>query len=82
VKELEGFAAAVIDPPRAGAEKQARMLADSAVPLIAYVSCNPVSFARDAAILADGGYRLERVTPVDQFAWSPHVELAGAFRRR
>ncbi len=81
VKELEGFAAAVIDPPRAGAEKQARMLANSAVPLIAYVSCNPVSFARDAAILTEGGYRLERVTPVDQFAWSPHVELTGAFRR-
>jgi 23S rRNA (uracil1939-C5)-methyltransferase len=82
VKELEGFAAAVIDPPRAGAEAQARMLADSAVPLIAYVSCNPLSFARDAAILAAGGYELERVTPVDQFAWSPHVELTGAFRRR
>jgi 23S rRNA (uracil1939-C5)-methyltransferase len=82
VWELENFAAAIIDPPRAGAEKQARMLADSAVPLIAYVSCNPVSFARDAAILAQGGYRLERVTPVDQFAWSPHVELTGAFRRR
>ena len=81
VRELEGFAAAVIDPPRAGAEKQARMLADSAVPLIAYVSCNPVSFARDAAILTQGGYRLDRVTPVDQFAWSPHVELTGAFRR-
>jgi len=81
VKELDGFAAAVIDPPRAGAEKQARMLADSAVPLIAYVSCNPVSFARDAAILAQGGYRPERVTPVDQFAWSPHVELTCAFRR-
>jgi 23S rRNA (uracil1939-C5)-methyltransferase len=82
VKELDGFAAAVIDPPRAGAESQARMLAQSAVPLIAYVSCNPVSFARDAAILAQGGYRLDHVTPVDQFAWSPHVELTGAFRRR
>jgi 23S rRNA (uracil1939-C5)-methyltransferase len=81
VKELEGFAAAVIDPPRAGAESQVRMLAASAVPLIAYVSCNPVSFARDAAILTQGGYRLEGVTPVDQFAWSPHVELFGAFRR-
>jgi 23S rRNA (uracil1939-C5)-methyltransferase len=75
------FAGAIIDPPRAGAEKQARMLANSAVPLIAYVSCNPTSFARDAAILADGGYRLESVTPVDQFLWSPHVELTGLFRR-
>ena len=79
--ELAGFAAAIIDPPRAGAEKQARMLAASTVPLIAYVSCNPTSFARDAAILADGGYRLESVTPVDQFLWSPHIELTGLFRR-
>jgi 23S rRNA (uracil1939-C5)-methyltransferase len=79
--ELLAFAGAIIDPPRAGAEKQARMLANSAVPLIAYVSCNPTSFARDAAILADGGYRLESVTPVDQFLWSPHVELTGLFRR-
>jgi 23S rRNA (uracil1939-C5)-methyltransferase len=79
--ELAGFAAAIIDPPRAGAEKQARMLAASAVPLIAYVSCNPTSFARDAAILAAGGYRLESVAPIDQFAWSPHVELVGSFRR-
>jgi 23S rRNA (uracil1939-C5)-methyltransferase len=79
--ELAAFAAAIIDPPRAGAERQARMLANSAIPLIAYVSCNPTSFARDAAILADGGYRLERVTPVDQFLWSPHIELTGLFRR-
>ena len=82
VRELERFAAAIIDPPRAGAESQARMLADSAVPLIAYVSCNPVSFARDAAILTQGGYWLESPTPVDQFAWSPHVELFGTFRRQ
>jgi len=81
VNELEGFAAAIIDPPRAGADAQARMLADSAVPLIAYVSCNPVSFARDAATLTQGGYTLESATPVDQFAWSPHVELFGVFRR-
>jgi 23S rRNA (uracil1939-C5)-methyltransferase len=79
--ELAGFAAAIVDPPRAGAEKQSRMLAASAVPRIAYVSCNPTSFARDAAILTEGGYRLESVTPVDQFAWSPHVELTGLFRR-
>jgi 23S rRNA (uracil1939-C5)-methyltransferase len=79
--ELSAFAAAIIDPPRAGAEKQARMLVNSAVPLIAYVSCNPTSFARDAAILAEGGYRLESVTPVDQFLWSPHIELTSVFRR-
>jgi 23S rRNA (uracil1939-C5)-methyltransferase len=81
VKELNIFAAAVIDPPRLGAQAQARMLADCGIPLIAYVSCNPVSFARDAAILTEGGYRLEQVTPVDQFSWSPHVELVGVFRR-
>jgi 23S rRNA (uracil1939-C5)-methyltransferase len=81
VKELEIFTAAIIDPPRTGAQAQARTLADSGVPLIAYVSCNPVSFARDAAILTDGGYTLESVTPVDQFLWSPHVELVGNFRR-
>ncbi len=80
-RELGDFAAAVIDPPRAGAQAQVRALADSGIPLIAYVSCNPVTFARDAAILADGGYRLEQVTPVDQFLWSPHIELAGIFRR-
>ena len=81
VKELNMFAAAVIDPPRAGAQSQARMLADCGVPTIAYVSCNPVSFARDAAILTEGGYRLTQATPVDQFLWSPHTELVGIFRR-
>jgi 23S rRNA (uracil1939-C5)-methyltransferase len=81
VRELNMFAAAVIDPPRAGAQAQARMLADSGIPRVVYVSCNPVSFARDAAILEEGGYRLTQVTPVDQFLWSPHVELVGIFRR-
>ncbi len=81
VKELNAFIAAIIDPPRAGAQAQARRLADSAIPTIVYVSCNPASFARDAAILLQGGYRLDRVTPVDQFAWSPHIELVGVFRR-
>ncbi len=80
-RELSGFAAAVIDPPRAGAQAQVRALADGGIPLIVYVSCNPITFARDAAILADGGYRLDHVTPVDQFQWSPHIELAGIFRR-
>jgi 23S rRNA (uracil1939-C5)-methyltransferase len=81
VRELGEFAAAVMDPPRAGAETQARALADCGVETIAYVSCNPVSFARDAAILTEGGYELEQVTPVDQFQWSPHTELVGIFRR-
>ncbi len=80
-KELDTFQAAILDPPRAGALAQAKMLAESHVPLVAYVSCNPSSFARDAAILADGGYVLEAVTPVDQFLWSPHIELVGIFHR-
>ena len=79
--ELDGFEAVVLDPPRAGAEQQAAALAGSAVPRIAYVSCNPATFARDAKVLSDGGYRLEWVRPVGQFRWSTHVELAAAFVR-
>ena len=67
--------------PRAGAEAQARALAKSQVPLIAYVSCDAASFARDAAILVKGGYKIGPVTPVDQFLWSPHIELVGGFHR-
>jgi 23S rRNA (uracil1939-C5)-methyltransferase len=79
--ELRRFDAVVFDPPRAGARAQAEELAGSAVSVIAAVSCNPSTFARDARILAAGGYRLERVTPVDQFLWSPHLELVAIFRR-
>lgn len=79
--ELNRFAAVVIDPPRAGAREQVMQLASSTVPVIAYVSCNPGSFARDAAHLVAGGYRLESVKPVGQFRWSTHVELVGIFRR-
>ena len=79
--ELAGYDAVVLDPPRSGAEEQVRRLAASAVPRIAYVSCNPATFARDAKILIDGGYRLDRVKPVGQFRWSTHVELAAAFSR-
>ena len=79
--ELESFEAVVFDPPRQGAEAQARELAASRVPLVVAVSCNPASFARDARILVDGGYRLVRVTPVDQFLYSAHVELVGLFQR-
>ena len=71
----------VLDPPRAGAEEQAKQLAASAVPCIAYVSCNPASFARDAKQLVAGGYRLDWVQPVGQFRWSTHVELAARFSR-
>lgn len=79
--ELDRFQAVVLDPPRAGAEAQVANLAASRVPRIAYVSCNPATFARDAKLLAASGYRLERVTPVGQFRWSTHVELCGVFLR-
>ncbi len=80
--ELARFDAVVLDPPRAGAEAQARQLAASTVPVVASVSCDAGTFARDAKILIAGGYRLERVTPVDQFKYSAHVELVGVFRRK
>jgi 23S rRNA (uracil1939-C5)-methyltransferase len=72
--ELAKFDGLVFDPPRAGAEAQAHQIAKSDVPLVAAVSCNPGTLARDLRILIDGGYKLERVTPLDQFLWSPHVE--------
>jgi len=80
-KELAAFDAVVLDPPRAGAVEQVRELAASTVPRIAYVSCNPATFARDAEILVSGGYRLLWARPVGQFRWSTHVELAAAFSR-
>jgi 23S rRNA (uracil1939-C5)-methyltransferase len=80
-QECEAFDAVVFDPPRAGAAAQARMLAGSSVATVVAVSCNAASFAQDARVLVDGGYALERVTPVDQFRYSPHVELVGVFRR-
>lgn len=79
--ELAPYDAAVIDPPRAGAEAQVRELAASGPPRIGFVSCNPVTFARDAKTLTGAGYRLDWVQVVDQFRWSPHVELAAQFTR-
>jgi 23S rRNA (uracil1939-C5)-methyltransferase len=79
--ELTNFDAVVLDPPRAGAVEQVAALANSPVPRIAYVSCNPATFARDAKTLVAGGYALEWVLPVGQFRWSTHVELAAAFAR-
>jgi 23S rRNA (uracil1939-C5)-methyltransferase len=81
-KELERFDAVVFDPPRAGAAAQAAALARSRVRTIVAVSCNPATLARDARILIDGGYELERVTPIDQFLYSPHVEAVAVFRRK
>jgi len=79
--ELNRFGAIILDPPRAGAEEQVKQLAASAAPVIAYVSCNPASFARDAKTLIEGGYTLDWVQPVGQFRWSTHVELAAKFSK-
>ncbi|MCG7572669.1 class I SAM-dependent RNA methyltransferase [Phaeobacter sp. CNT1-3] len=80
--ELRKTDAVVIDPPRAGAEAQVRELAQSDVPVIAFVSCNPVTFARDARILIEGPYQMDWVQVVDQFRWSSHVELVAKFSRK
>lgn len=79
--ELDRFEAIVLDPPRAGAKEQVALLAGSGVTRIAYVSCNPATFARDSRILIDGGYHLSWIKPVGQFRWSTHVELVGCFER-
>ncbi len=80
-QELTGIDAVVFDPPRQGAEAQARELARSRVPVVVAVSCNAATFARDVKILIDGGYRLEAVTPVDQFRYSAHVEIVARLTR-
>ena len=80
-RELEPFAAVVFDPPRAGAQAQAESLAASSVRTVIAVSCNPATFARDARTLVDGGYRLDLVTPIDQFLFSPHVEVVAVFKK-
>ena len=81
VDELDRFAGVVLDPPRAGAREQVARLAESKVARVVYISCNPSSWARDAATLIAGGYRLAEVWPVGQFRWSTHVELASLFVR-
>jgi len=79
--DLKGVDAIVFDPPRAGAIDQTQQIAGTKASVVVGVSCNPTTFARDARILIDAGFRLETVTPVDQFLWSAHVELVGVFRR-
>ncbi|MFN3353673.1 MAG: RNA methyltransferase, partial [Brevundimonas sp.] len=79
--DLKGVDAVVFDPPRAGALEQTRQIAQTATSVVVGVSCNASTFARDARVLIDAGFRLERVTPIDQFLWSAHVELVGVFRR-
>jgi 23S rRNA (uracil1939-C5)-methyltransferase len=78
---LARYAAAVFDPPRAGAARQAAALANTGLDTVVAVSCNPATFARDAATLIGGGFRLEKLVPIDQFVWTPHLELVGVFRR-
>ncbi|MDB5515436.1 MAG: methyltransferase, partial [Tardiphaga sp.] len=80
-QELRDYVAVVFDPPRQGAQAQTRQLAASKIPVVVAVSCNVATFARDARILIDGGYRIEGVTPVDQFRHTPHVELVARFKR-
>ena len=80
--ELAAYDAVVIDPPRAGAEAQARQIASSRVQRIVWISCDAAAFARDARILVDAGYTLERVQPFDQFQFSAHLETAALFTRK
>ncbi|MGC1938049.1 MAG: methyltransferase, partial [Pseudolabrys sp.] len=79
--ELKRFDGLVFDPPRQGAEVQARELAKSTVPVVITVSCDAATFARDAKTLIEGGYKLDSVTPVDQFRYSHHVEIVAKFER-
>ena len=81
-KELDAtYDGVVFDPPRAGAEDQTRQLARSNVPYVAAISCNPLSLARDLALLVQGGYRIKRVVPIDQFLWSPHLETVALLEK-
>ncbi|MBE9557465.1 MAG: hypothetical protein IMF08_11465, partial [Proteobacteria bacterium] len=80
-RELDRYDVVAFDPPRAGAEAQARELAQSKVPAIVAVSCDPASLARDLSILIEGGYRIEIITPVDQFKYAAHVETVAVLRR-
>lgn len=79
--ELAAFDSVVFDPPRAGAKSQADMLAQSSVPRIVAISCNPGTLARDLRLLVDGGYRIESILPIDQFPWSPHIEAVAILHR-
>jgi 23S rRNA (uracil1939-C5)-methyltransferase len=80
--EMKAFDAVVFDPPRQGAQAQAKELASSKVPVVVAVSCDAETFARDARTLIDGGYKLDGVTPVDQFRYSAHIEIVARFRKR
>jgi 23S rRNA (uracil1939-C5)-methyltransferase len=77
--ELSGFPVVVLDPPHAGAAAQIPFIARAKVPTVIYVSCDPMSLGRDAAVLQAAGYRLEKVTPIDQFLWSARLEAVAVF---
>ena len=79
--ELKRIDTVLFDPPRAGAYEQCVEIASSKVSRVIGVSCNPATFVRDARILADAGFTLDRLLPVDQFLWSPHIELVAVFNR-
>ena len=79
--DLKRFDAAIIDPPRAGAEAQTRELAASSLKRVAMVSCNAQTFARDLRLMLDANWRITRITPIDQFLWSPHIEIVAQLRR-
>jgi 23S rRNA (uracil1939-C5)-methyltransferase len=79
--ELGRFDAAVIDPPRAGAEAQTRELAAAPLARVAMVSCNAQTFARDLKIMTSAGWKVGRITPIDQFLWSPHIEIVAQLSR-
>ncbi|AQT46840.1 class I SAM-dependent RNA methyltransferase [Bartonella choladocola] len=81
-RELEAFDGLVFDPPRAGAEEQAREIAKMNIPHVVAVSCNPVTMSRDLSILVEGGYTIEKLVPIDQFLWSPHVEAVALLKKR
>jgi len=80
-EEMRDADLVLLDPPRSGAAGQVQQIAESGVPAVIYVSCNPASFVRDAGVLADAGYELRQVIPVDQFVWTPHLELVALFER-
>jgi 23S rRNA (uracil1939-C5)-methyltransferase len=80
-EELDGFDALILDPPRAGAAAQVAELARSRVRRVVYASCDPGSFAREARVLQDAGYRLEKLKAIDQFLWSGHVESIALFAK-
>ena len=81
-RELAPYTGLVFDPPRAGAEAQAIEIAKSNVPKVAAVSCNPVTLGRDLSILVKGGYKIDRVVPIDQFLWSSHVEAVALLSKK